>query len=208
MATLLNQREAQITIPVSWDTYERLLAEPGRSSGVRFYYDQGSLEIIVPSVEHETIKRTIEMIIDSLIAERDIDFVGAGSTTFNRKDLEKGFEPDSSYYFHNADKVEGKKGIDLSKDPPPDLVIEVDVSSYSAHKLTTYYAAIGVPEVWRYSEGVVSIWNLVRNRYHQRDESPVLPKVTSAALTDLVRARGELKGRLWLRRVREWARTL
>jgi Uma2 family endonuclease len=131
MATVLNRPERQVNLRVSWGTYERLLAEHEGNSGIRFTYNQGELEILVPSVEHETLTSHIEALVELFADEMELDFIRTRSTTFRREDLEKGFEPDSSFYFQNAGRVRGKERLNLKKDPPPQLVIEVDITHES-----------------------------------------------------------------------------
>ena len=132
---------------VSWETYERLIAEREERPVPRFFYDRGVLEIVSPSIEHEGIGRLCALLVELLAEEMGLDVFDAGHTTFRREDLERCFEPDGSFYFsQNAGCVRGKHNIDLDVDPPPDLVVEVDVTSYSLDKLPIY-ARIGVREV-------------------------------------------------------------
>ena len=207
MATVLNRPERQVSLRVRWETYERLLAEHEESSGIRFAYDKGELEIIVPSVEHEILNSQIETLVETLADDMHLDFARTRSTTFRRQDLEKGFEPDSSFYVHNVQRVRGKTRLDLKKDPPPDLVIEIDITSMSMNKFSIY-SAIGAPEVWRYSGGALSIFKLKGVEYVKRTQSSIFPKVTASALTDLIRSGQELKRPVWIKRVREWARSI
>jgi Uma2 family endonuclease len=130
---------------VSWETYERLLSEP-EGSNTRFTYDQGALEIMVLSAEHENCKDMIFLLINVLAAEFGIDVDSFGSTTFRREDLERGFEPDACFYFQNVEHVRGKKRLDLTLDLPPDLVVEVDIAHPSLDKFPLF-AAIGIPEI-------------------------------------------------------------
>jgi len=102
---------------ISWETYERLLAERGDSPGTRFTYDEGNLEIMLVYVGHENPNRTLAFIVEITALETGRDFWSSGSTTFKRTDLSKGFEPDSSFYFRHADIVRGKDEIDLAVDP-------------------------------------------------------------------------------------------
>src|SRR5574341_2531357 len=106
---------------VSWETYERLLAEHQDVSGTHFIYDGGDLEIMVLSAEHEEPKRTLEVLIDALAEEFDLDVHQVGSMTFKRKELRKGFGPDSAFYIAHAREVEGRR-VDPAVDPPPDLI--------------------------------------------------------------------------------------
>jgi len=106
----------------------------------------------------------------------------------------------------DAERVRGKKQIDLAQDPPPDLIIEIDISSPSLNKLPIF-AALGIPEVWRHDGTRVAIFTWVDSDYVERAESVVLPKVTSAILTELIDASSQLRRPAWLRRVRAWARS-
>src|SRR6266542_964516 len=94
---------------VSWETYERLLADFQDSHAAHFTYDQGVLEIMVLSFKHETFNRTLATLVETLAEELQIDFVNAGSTTFKREDLARGFEPDSCFYMQNEERVRGKE---------------------------------------------------------------------------------------------------
>ncbi|MDX1980237.1 MAG: Uma2 family endonuclease [Bryobacteraceae bacterium] len=97
----------------------------------------------------------------------------------------KAFEPGSSFYFHRAVEMPGKPAIDLSVDPPPDLVIEVDISRNSAHRFPIF-AAIGVREVWRYHSGEVTMFALSGGGYQNLDRSRFLPRLSAAAVSKFV----------------------
>ena len=126
--------------------------------------------------------------------------------TFRREDLGRGFEPDSCFYVQNEENVSGKAHIDLASDPPPDLVVEVDITSPSLDKLPIY-AQIGVPEVWRYDGGRLEILRLERTEYASVPRSAVLPPLTSSVLSDLLAGSKVKKRRSWMREVRGWARS-
>ncbi len=190
---------------VSWETFERLLADHQDSSGVRLYYDNGMLEIKVPSAKHEKPNRALAQLIEVLAEEMNLDIERLGSTTFKRDDLLKGFEPDSSFYIQNAEAIAGKDTIDLAIDPPPDLVIEVDITSESLNKFPIF-AGVGVPEVWRYDEGKVTIYKLEGDSYVKAEYSPSFPPMTSEMVTRFLEESTQMKSTAWLRRVREWAR--
>ncbi len=209
--------EGRVTLRnVGWETYELLVEEdPGRSAP-RFFYDRGVLEIVSPSFEHETVADIIASLVKELAVELEIDVVGAGSTTFKRGDVSRGFEPDASFYFsENAAKVRGKRRISLDAgDPPPDLVVEVEITSPSASKLPIY-ARLGVAEVWRHDGDRLAILGLLRQEaakpyYAEIPESASLApsRVPGETLTRFVEE-GLTSGRpAWTRRVREWAREL
>ena len=190
---------------VNWETYEHLLAGYEDQAGPRFCYDNGRLEIKMPSVIHEKANRILAQVVTVLAEEMNLDVVGLGSTTFKREDLLKGFEPDSCFYIQNADAIFGKDKIDLEIDPPPDLVIEADVTSKSLNKFVIF-SAMGVPEVWRYDDGRVTMYQLTGGNYAKVDQSLAIPLLTAETATKFLAESREVKSTAWLRRVREWAR--
>ena len=149
---------------VGWETYERLLADFRDSHAARFPYDQERLEIMVLSAEHEEDKDVLTLLVNVLAEEMDIDVRSFGSATFQQEDLERGFESDACFYIAYEAQVRGKKKLDLTIDPPPDLVIEIDITSPSLNKFPIF-AAIGcLPEVWRYDGKRLMIFTLAGER--------------------------------------------
>lgn len=208
METVKSPAEQRVVLRnISWDTYESLLESHESSSAPRFTYDQGEMEIVSPSPEHERLNRRIALLVQALTEEIGIESEDLGSTTFRREDLERGFEPDSCFYIQNEEQVRGKDRIDLAVDPPPDLVIEVDITSPSINKLPIY-AQLGVPEVWRYDGVKLEILRLGDARYAEVTESTVLLSLTSSVLTGLMERSKSLRRTVWLREVREAARKL
>jgi Uma2 family endonuclease len=190
---------------VSWETYERLLADFENSHAAHFAYDQGVLEIMVLSFRHETFNRTLAMLVETLAEELEIDLINAGSTTFKRVDLARGFEPDTSFYIQQADRIRGKEEIDLAVDPPPDLVVEIDITSPSLDKLPIY-AAVGVSEVWHYDGRTLTIFILEGGTYVAHEESLALPEVPRAVVSHFIDEGKQQKRTVWLRNIRDWVR--
>lgn len=190
---------------ISWATYEQLLTNFEDSHAAHFAYDQGELEIMVLSLEHERLKHTLATLVEILAEELNIDVDGVGSTTFHRQDLAKGFEPDACFYIQQAEQVAGKKRIDLTQDPPPDLVIEIDITSPSLNKLPIY-AQIGVPEVWRYDGQTLSVLKREDQTYALVEASEGLPGIPSQQILRFIHDSESLKRTVWLRQVREWVR--
>lgn len=156
---------------ISWQTFETMLAEMGNDRASRIVYDRGTLEIMTPLMPHEYWNRLIERLIFVLGEELNLEILPTGSTTLKRKDLRRGAEPDSSYYIRNEARVRNKIAINLNNDPPPDLVVEVDLTSSSLDRFQIY-ASLGVPELWRYDEGVLHIYQLQQGQYVQCNNSP------------------------------------
>jgi Uma2 family endonuclease len=182
-----------------------LLADFPDSHAAHFTYDRGALEIMVLSFKHEIFNRTLATLIETLAEELQIDCINAGSTTFKREDLARGFELDSCFYIQNEERVRGKEKIDLLVDPPPDLVIEIDVSNPSLNKFPLY-AQLGIPEIWRYDGNRVLIFKREHDQYTEVDHSLALPLLTSVVATRFLEESTELRSTVWLRQVREWVR--
>jgi Uma2 family endonuclease len=207
METVKSPAEQKITLHnVSWETYERLIEERGESRVPRFAYDRGELEIMSPQAGHESISYAAALLVEVLAEEMDIDVYGLGSTTFKHEDLERGFEPDACFYVQNEERIRGKPRIDLDVDPPPDLVIEIGITSPSLNKISIY-ARMGVPEIWRHDGGRVSIFVLREGEYAVVAESAVLPPLSGPVLSRSVEESRSPGSAAWMRRVREWART-
>ncbi|MDZ4870890.1 MAG: hypothetical protein CLLPBCKN_000278 [Chroococcidiopsis cubana SAG 39.79] len=132
---------------VSWQMYENILSELGEGRAARINYYQGMLEIVTPLPEHEIGKVMIGDLVKALLEELDIDFWSLASTTFKNEAMAAGVEADDCFYIQNEAVIRGKKRIDLTVDPPPDLAIEIDITSRTRFN---NYEALGVSELWRY----------------------------------------------------------
>ena len=161
---------------VTWDEFEQILSESGEHRATRLAYYQGTLEIMVPLPEHENTNRFIETLINALVEELDLNIKKFGSTTFRRANVESGAEPDSCYYIQNEPIVRSRQHIDFKTDPPPDLVLEIDVTSSSTNK-RHIYAALGVPEFWRYRKNKLQVLVLAQDEsvYVESCSSPTFP---------------------------------
>lgn len=207
MVVLAGPAEQKVILTgISWDTYERLLAEHEAPSATRFTYDRGVLEIMVLSARHERPNRVLALLVEVVAEELSLDVQQLGSTTFRRRDLGRGFEADSTFYLQRAAAVAGKEEIDLTVDPPPDLVIEIDVTRPSLEKLPLY-AAVGVPEIWRYDGERVAILRLEGTRYLDGQPSLALPPLTGEVATRLLEQSTRMPRPQWLHHVREWVRS-
>ena len=186
---------------VQWDTYARLLKDLEQHSSPRLAFDRGVLEIMSPRLEHDACNRTLASIVEIVLGELEVDFINSGSTTFKLEAIERGFEPDSSFYIQNVDRIRGKKTVDMEVDPPPDLVIEVDITNDSLNKLPLY-AAFGVPEVWKY-EDTLEIRVLRQGRYTRRAASAAIPSLTEKLVSQFLESSFAMKRPAWLRQIRQ-----
>ena len=200
--TVLNPPARGIVLDgISWETYARLLEEYQGGAGTRFTYDQGRLEIVVLSARHEKYKDLLTLLVNVLSDCLGIDIESFGSTTFRRADLSRGFEPDACFYIQHAAQVRGKDELNLDIDPPPDLVVEIDISHGSLDKFPLY-AAVGVAEIWRWNGEEVAIYGLDGVEYNAREASLVLPGVRGVTLSTLMVESQRLKRTVWLKKVR------
>lgn len=172
---------------VAWDIYVAL-AEQRRGSVPRMTYDNGVLEMMRPRREHENIGRLVGRMIETYSELRDIDIISVASVTVRRSDLSKGYEADESYYVTHAAELLGKRELDFEVDPPPDLVVEVEMAS-SAIKKMPLFAAMKVPEVWRHDGESLTMYRREKEGYVQIDSSIELPGLTAKRINQTLASR-------------------
>ena len=134
---------------ISWQQLENILAEMGEKRAARISYSDGWLEIMVPLPEHEKDKEYIGDLVKILLETLQIDFEPFGSTTLKNEQMRQAVEPDTCFYIQNQAAVIGKNRLDLTVDSPPDLAIEIDITSRTRFD---NYEILGVPELWRYTK--------------------------------------------------------
>lgn len=188
---------------MDWVAYQQMKALLNERTRARLTYDRGTLEITMPSELHEFYARLIERFIVILVVELGLKIKTLGSTTLDREDLERGAEPDNGYYIQNQPQVAGRP-INLETDPPPDLVVEVDINHTDIDK-NALYAAMGIPEFWRFNGKVWRIYQLENGAYVERDRSPTFPILSKDELYQFLatcqqdEVEAELNLRSWLK---------
>jgi Uma2 family endonuclease len=160
---------------LSWEAYLQILSALPDSRRARLTYDDGVLEITVPSELHEFSRSLIDIFIRTLIEIMGLRLKTMSSTTMNYPHLKKGAEPDNAYYIQNQPLVKGRT-VDFSQDPPPDLVVEVDITHTDIAK-KQFYSSLGIPEFWRFDGQVWRIYQLQEQVYVEVEHSPIFPKV-------------------------------
>jgi Uma2 family endonuclease len=190
---------------VPWRTYQTLLIDLGEH-GVRLTFDRGRLEFMAPSFNRERCGRRFDRFVMTLADEMDIPVQGGGSTTFRKEELERGLEPDQCYYVANVALIRGKAEIDLDGDPPPDLAIEVDITSSSLDRMSIY-AALGVPEVWRFDGRVLRIYLLGEDReYRESSRSVSFPFLPVPEIVPPLQRTEDMDETAMTRACRAWIR--
>lgn len=173
--------EKRVTLRgLNWQAYQQILHALPQSRAARLTYDRGTLEITMPLEKHEFAGEMISLFIRILVGEMRLKLKSMRSTTLDREDLDRGAEPDNAYYIQNQPKVAGRY-VDLKTDPPPDLVVEVDITHTDIDK-NRLYAAMGVPEFWRYNGREWRIYQLREEAYIECDRSPTFACVEKADL--------------------------
>ncbi|MEL6160516.1 MAG: Uma2 family endonuclease [Cyanobacteria bacterium J06623_5] len=157
---------------VTWQQYKKILEDLGHHRAVRLAYNNGKLEIMRPQAKQEDDKEIVGDLIKALLEELKIEFRSLGATTFERQPELKAIEPDQCFYIQNEKVIRGKRRIDLSQDPPPDLVLEMDIETRTHLEI---YEALGVPELWRFSRAGLSMHQLQAGKYLTAEESPIFP---------------------------------
>ncbi|MFN6475842.1 Uma2 family endonuclease [Nostoc sp. DedQUE07] len=166
---------------ISWQQLEDILAEMGERRAARISYSHGWLEIMVPLPEHEKDKELIGDLVKILLEILQIDFEPFGSTTLKNERMRQAVEPDTSFYIQNQAAVIGKNRIDLNIDPPPDLAIEIDITSRTRFQ---NYEILGVPELWRHTQQGLEILLLKEGKYIKSESSPNFPDIPIVELVN------------------------
>lgn len=191
---------------IDWQTYRTIsTALTGRH--LRFSYDRRSFEFMTISTERARFARLLGRLVAVLTEELDLPIASCGDMTCEREDLERAVEADECYYIENEPAIRGKKQIDLNRDPPPDLAIEVDISRSSAHRVGIH-ATLGISEVWRFDGKCLEF--LGRNAsggYDAIERSLLFPIMTSNDLLRFVRRRGKIDDNAIVRSFRTWVRS-
>jgi Uma2 family endonuclease len=200
-----SDRANHLLLPsIRWETYRAIADDLEAQPNKRLTYDNGLLEIRMPSDLHESYKKLLGRIVEALTEALEIEICSLGSMTCDRQDLARGLEPDQCYYIQNEAKIWGKDKINLQIDPPPDLAIEIDITSSSINRFAIY-AKLAVPEIWRYDGQIITIHHLVDDRYVLSDRSLSLPIVSTVDLQNFLDLKRILKENALIRRVREWS---
>ncbi|MEH1770661.1 MAG: Uma2 family endonuclease [Nostoc sp.] len=166
---------------ISWQQLENILTEMGERRAARISYSHGWLEIMVPLPEHEKDKELIGDLVKILLEILQIDFEPFGSTTLKNERMGQAVEPDTSFYIQNQAAIIGKNRIDLNIDSPPDLAIEIDITSRTRFD---NYEILGVPELWRHTQQGLEILLLQDRKYIKSQSSPNFPNIPIVELVN------------------------
>lgn len=198
---------------ISWQTYESLLQDLSETPGIRLTYIKGYLEISMAplSLLHGESNALLHDFIKILAEELNLNIHCVDAITLRRQDLQRGLEPDKGYYIRHEALIRTIKDrhqyLDLTQLPPPDLVVEIDITSHSLNKLSAYLA-LGVPEVWRYDGKNLYIYQLSGEQYLTCTHSPTFAQLPLVNIIPQLMAQSYEQGQLAvLREFRRWVKT-
>ncbi len=190
---------------VDWEDYEAMLEIIG-DRHIRVTYDGGTMEVSMPSQKREQAAQLLGLFVPRLAEELEIPYEPLGMTTWRKPDAEKGLEADQCYYIRNQAVVREREALDLDIDPPPDLAIEVDITSSSLNRMGIY-AELGVPEVWRYDGRAMTMYQLQPDRQYQPcEESLSFPGLRPADVERFIELGRTTDKIRWARELRDWVR--
>lgn len=190
-----------------WEAYIRLLRLFEGRRHLRITYDRGALEIMTLSPEHEQWKRLIGRLLVALTEELGLPLAEYGSMTMKRRKKLRGLEPDECFWIQNEPLVRNLKKYDLRRDPPPDLIIEVEITRSALNRMKIY-AALKAPEVWRFRKGRIEFHLLAENgKYAVQPVSRAFPTLRAEHLTPFLELRGQIDHNAIVRKFREWLRS-
>ena len=170
---------------VSWEDYEDLVRVVGEAPSLRINYDQGRMQIMTISFKHEYYAHIIEQMIGRISSVLRVKVFFFGSATLKRQKWLKGAEPDACFYVQSTNIIGNKINLDLRVDPPPDVVLEVDIHHESFSRFHIY-EGLGVPELWHYDEQKLTVYQLQEGSYQAVTTSVAFPMLTNEILTEFL----------------------
>lgn len=196
--------EKRVSFSANWEVYQGIYHLLGEKRSTHLTYYKGILEIMAPLEDHERSSGLIGQFIEILTEELNLNLKTMESTTLRRPGLKAGAEPDQGYYIENEPLVRGKI-VDLAQDPPPDLVVEVDITHSDIDK-NALYAELGVPEFWRYNGKILTLYRLEDDRYQETPISPTFPTVPKERLYAFLQECAQLGETAAKGEFRQWIR--
>jgi Uma2 family endonuclease len=189
---------------VRWDSYVAIGALLADRPCLRMTYDRGALEFMTTSTEHEIYKKRLGRLIETLAEECNLRIASAGNMTFQNRELERGLEPDDCYWIAHEENMRARLDWDPTRDPPPDLVVEIEISRSALDRMSIY-AALGVPEVWRCDGTTLRAHLLQPNGGWQESEySPTFPKIPLAGVVPFLQPSAAVDYLSMVRSFRKW----
>lgn len=200
----LELTKTEVIYGVSWETYEALIEKYQDNQSPRLTYDSGIMEVeLANSDKHEEDNRNLSLLLQTILLELEIEHRNLGSTTFIKRTIHKGFEPDTCFYIESLPKIESQSNLGIENSVPPDLIIEINRTSSSVPRMPVF-AAFGVKEVWRFSDELVKFYVLENGVYLETKSSIAIPVLSSERATEFLLEAGKLGNIAWVKKIRNW----
>jgi Uma2 family endonuclease len=204
-----------ILTDVTWQKFESLLAELGVERQTRLTYFRGKLELMTPIAAHERCNKLLESLILVLSEELRRPVTGLMPVLLKAPQIGCAIEPDACYYVREAEQMQGKNDLCLPNDPLPDLLVEVALTKSNLDKLPIY-AALQIPEVWRYIttadedilKGRLLIYTLRGDRYTESDRSAMFPFLAASRILQFLQESDSISLAASIRLLRAWVKEL
>ena len=191
---------------VPWQSYVAIGAALPDWPGLRMTYDRGRLEFMTLSPEHEIYKKRLGRLVEALAEECNLPIATAGEMTFQREELERGLEPDDCFWTVHERHMRALLEWNPKRDPPPDLVIEIEISRSALNRMGIY-SALRVPEVWR-CDGATLRAHLLQpdGSWRESETSPTFPKIPLAGIVPFLQPSESVGYLDMIRAFRAWVR--
>ena len=207
MVAVIERPMQQMVLPhISWETFERILDEIGETH-LRITYQRGRLEFMTISFKHEHFGEWFARLIFFVAFELKLPLCSGGSTTLKQALAEVGLEPDRCFWIRHEAHMRNKEKWDTLTDPPPDLAVEIDITTSWLDRLEIY-AALKVPEVWRFDDETLKVLILGANgKYKERSKSLAFPTLPMDGLARFVKKLGSADEVSLIQEFAEWLRS-
>jgi Uma2 family endonuclease len=162
---------AVVRLPGTWDDYQAIAQRLGDRQIPRIKYRPGEILLMSPLPKHGRQADGVASVVKVLLEKLEQDYTAFTPITMELPE-ESGIEPDYCFYIDHWAEIAGKDRIIWGSDPSLDLVIEIDVTSYTE---VNDYLPYAVPEVWLYEKNQLMIYGLQDGRYLLKDHSRYFP---------------------------------
>jgi Uma2 family endonuclease len=201
-----NGEQRLLLYAVSWETYVAVGEAFQDRAGLRMTYDRGRLEFMTTSPRHEIYKKLLGRLLENLAEECNLPTVSAGNATFRNPEYERGLEPDECYWIAHEKEMRGKQSWDPKTDPPPDLVLEIEISRGALDRMAIY-AAMGIPEVWRFDGERIRVHLLQPDKtWLFAERSPTFPAIPLGEMAKFAQPSETVDALSMIQSFRSWVR--
>jgi Uma2 family endonuclease len=193
---------------LTWENYLAIGQQLADRPSLHLTYDRGTLEFLAPSPYHRRYNWWLGRFLETIAEELNQPIAPFGSMTFQREDLERAFEPDNCYWIANEAAVRAMLTWEPADDPPPDLMLEIEVSRSALNRMTIF-AAFRIPEIWCYDGETLRVYLLhADGTYQLSKRSLAFPSIPVQELVRFLPPTGNNDYLSAVAALRAWVRSL